>query len=142
MIVFQWLRSRWVRLTTCLSRTTRTETATAVLYWYPRYVPAVHRHTRLSLSAAHCPSGGDMNTFPLPHTHSWYTLGNLSSAPLFFEPPMEFCWPVDLTPPLSSPPADVAAAAAARLTGDMVLAVFRPLRNTLAASICIYNTMM
>lgn len=97
---------------------------------------SVHRHTRLSLSAAHCPSGGDMNTFPLPHTHSWYTLGSLSSTPLFFAPfplsnplLMVLCWPLNLFP------VDATGIEAELVD---VLTVFRPLKNTLAASICIY----
>lgn len=98
---------------------------------------AVYRHTRLSLSAAHWPSGGDMNTLPLPHTHNWYTLGNLSSTPRFFDDaPIEFCWPppIDLPPLLSpTPPVDVPAAA------ELVFTVFKPLKNTLAASIWIYT---
>lgn len=95
----------------------------------------IHRHTKLSLSAAHCPSGGDMNTLPLPHTHSWYTLGSLSSTPLFCAagpgPATELCRPADHRPP------STAGAPVADGTLLDVFAVFSPLKNTLAASIWI-----
>lgn len=38
---------------------------------YKLFTKSHHRHTLLSLSAAHRPSGGARNSFPLLHTHSW-----------------------------------------------------------------------